>query len=62
MAEQPSSLDILAAIQAERNHKIYSDNDWESGYHKLIVQLAELKCKEANEEMAKYNEQHPDFY
>jgi hypothetical protein len=62
MAKQPSVLDILEAIQVERNHKIYSVNDWNNGYHKLIVQLAEQLCKKANEDIEKYHEKHPDLW
>ena len=61
MTEQ-SSLETLEAIQVERNHKIYSDNDWDNGYRKLIIELAELKSKKAIEEIEKYHEKHPDFY
>jgi hypothetical protein len=61
MGKEPSILDVLAAIQVERNHKIYIPNaDW-NNYYKLIVELAELKSKINIERMAKYRREHPDF-
>lgn len=70
MTEQ-SSLEILEAIQAEkipwryqRLGDYYVDTlaSWSEYVHKLIVQLAEQKSKKAIEIIAKYNEEHPDFY
>jgi hypothetical protein len=71
MVEKRSSLEILAAIQAEKipgryqrlgNYIIDTFESWSEYVDKLVVQLAELKSKKNIEMIAKYHEEHPDFY
>jgi len=71
MTEKRSSLEILAAIQAEKipgryqrlgDHYVDTLASLSEYFHKLIVQLAEKKSKINIERIAKYHDEHPDFY
>jgi len=71
MTERRSSLEILAAIQAEKipgryqrlgNHIVDTFASLSEYFDKLVFQLAELKSKKNIEMMSKYHEEHPDFY
>jgi hypothetical protein len=66
MTEHPSSLDILAAIQVERNHAIGKYNirntkTWSEYVDEVIAKRVEEKSKKLIEDIAKYHKEYPDF-